>query len=126
MYCVFLCKCLLLCPKIIIFFSQIYAQGKETIAKDSYVCHYYFANNMAIMITNKYVISVPVIVGLSFCFGHSFEKYFWFNCSKHCTKGTPVSSCSKTGSIRDDPYWTSRKNSFELIELSSINKVSLV
>ena len=25
-----------------------------------------------------------------------------------------------------DPYWTSRKNSLELIELSSINKVSLV
>ena len=37
-----------------------------------------------------------------------------------------VSSCSNTGSIRDDPYWTSRKNSLELIELSSINKVSLV
>ena len=36
------------------------------------------------------------------------------------------SSCSYTGSIRDDPYWTSRKNSLELIELSSINKVSLV
>ena len=28
--------------------------------------------------------------------------------------------------IRDDPYWTSRKSSLELIELSSINKVSLV
>ena len=37
-----------------------------------------------------------------------------------------VSSCSNTGSIRDDPYWTSRKNSLELIELSNINKVSLV
>jgi hypothetical protein len=24
-----------------------------------------------------------------------------------------VSSCSNTGSIRDDPYWTSRKNSLE-------------
>ena len=34
--------------------------------------------------------------------------------------------CSNTGSIRDDPYWTSRKNSLELIELSSIIKVSLV
>ena len=33
---------------------------------------------------------------------------------------------SNTGSIRDDPYWTSKKNSLELIELSSINKVSLV
>jgi hypothetical protein len=30
------------------------------------------------------------------------------------------------GSIRDDPYWTSRKSGLELIELSSINKVSLV
>ena len=29
-------------------------------------------------------------------------------------------------SIRDDPYWTSGNNSLELIELSSINKVSLV
>jgi hypothetical protein len=26
-----------------------------------------------------------------------------------------VSSCSNTGSVRDDPYWTSRKNSLELI-----------
>jgi hypothetical protein len=37
-----------------------------------------------------------------------------------------VSSCSNTGSKRDDPYWTSRENSLKLIELSSINKVSLV
>ena len=37
-----------------------------------------------------------------------------------------LSSCSNIGSIRDDPYWISRKNSLELIELSSINKVSLV
>ena len=28
--------------------------------------------------------------------------------------------------IIDDPYWTSTKNSLERIELSSINKVSLV
>jgi hypothetical protein len=31
-----------------------------------------------------------------------------------------------TGSIRDDPHWTSRKNRLELIELSTINKVNLV
>ena len=37
-----------------------------------------------------------------------------------------ISFCSNTGSIRDDPYWTSRENSLELIELSSVNKVSLV
>ena len=30
-----------------------------------------------------------------------------------------VFSCSNTGSIRDDSYWTSRKSSLELIELSS-------
>ena len=39
---------------------------------------------------------------------------------------TLVSSYNNTGSIRDDLHWTSRKNSLELIELSSINKVSLV
>ena len=31
-----------------------------------------------------------------------------------------ISSCSNTGSIRDDRYWISRKNSLELIKLSSI------
>ena len=31
-----------------------------------------------------------------------------------------------TESIRDDSYWTSRKNSLELIELSNMNRVSLV
>ena len=31
-----------------------------------------------------------------------------------------------TQSIRNYPNWTSRKNSLELIQLSSINKVSLV
>ena len=38
-----------------------------------------------------------------------------------------VSSCGNTGSTRDyNPYWASRKNSLELIELYpySINKVS--
>ena len=29
-------------------------------------------------------------------------------------------------SVRDDSHWTSRKNSLDLIELASINKVSLV
>ena len=31
-----------------------------------------------------------------------------------------------TGSIRDDPYWISWKKNSELIELSSINKVSRI
>jgi hypothetical protein len=35
---------------------------------------------------------------------------------------TPVD----TGSIRDGSYRTFRKNSLELIEISSVNKVSLV
>ena len=34
-----------------------------------------------------------------------------------------VSSYSTTGSIRDDLYWTSRKKTAELIELSSLNKI---
>ena len=37
-----------------------------------------------------------------------------------------VSSCSNTGSTRDDPYWTSRENILQLIELTSVNKISLV
>ena len=37
-----------------------------------------------------------------------------------------VSFCSDTGSIRDDLYWNSKKNSLELIELSSTKKVNLV
>ena len=37
-----------------------------------------------------------------------------------------VKSTKKARSIRDDPYCTSRENGLELIELSCINKVSLV
>ena len=33
----------------------------------------------------------------------------------------PVVTHYNTGTIRDDPYWTSRKNSLELMELSSLN-----
>ena len=40
--------------------------------------------------------------------------------------GTYAERENDTGSIRDDSYWISRKNSLELIELSSINKVGLV
>ena len=65
------------------------------------------------------------------------EKKEWVEMFKTCcrkTKGrtsrclvlVEVSNCSETGSIRDDPYRTSRENSLELIELSSINIVSLV
>ncbi len=43
--------------------------------------------------------------------------------------GSVVTACvflQVLGQIRDDPYWTFRENSLELIELSDINKVSLV
>ena len=30
------------------------------------------------------------------------------------------------GSVRDDRYWTCRKNKSKLIELSTVNKISLV
>ena len=30
-----------------------------------------------------------------------------------------------TGSIRDDPYWTSKKNSLEPIKLSNVNLIYL-
>ena len=40
--------------------------------------------------------------------------------------GAQVPSCSNTGTIMVDFCWACRKNSLELIELSSINKVSLV
>ena len=37
-----------------------------------------------------------------------------------------VSLCSNTAQTRYWPYWTPRENSLELIELSSINTVTLV
>ena len=53
------------------------------------------------------------------------------SCQNYCSGGMQfhmpiISFCSNTGSVGDDSYWTSRKNSLELIELSSINKISLV
>jgi hypothetical protein len=48
------------------------------------------------------------------------------SCDMQLSEYNEVASRSNTGSIRDDTYWTSRENSLELIELSSINKVSLV
>jgi hypothetical protein len=52
------------------------------------------------------------------------------SCSQGCQEVAPGAelmelSCGNTESIKD-PYWTSRENSLELIEVSSINKVSLV
>ena len=54
------------------------------------------------------------------------KKHITRKCSVGGSRLVQVFSCSNTGSARDDPYWTSRMNSLELIELSSINKVSSV
>lgn len=53
---------------------------------------------------------------LCFCF------QFYFSINKISL--IQVSFCSNTGPIRDYPYWSSSKNSLELIELSSL-KTSL-
>ncbi len=37
-----------------------------------------------------------------------------------------IATCAFYLYVKNHPYWTSRKNRSELIELSSINKVSLV
>jgi hypothetical protein len=57
-----------------------------------------------------------------------WEEYFQFDSAKYhrFLFVLQFSSFSNTGSTRDGPYWNSRKNSVELIELSSIYKVSLV
>ena len=65
---------------------------------------------------------------------NAYDKsmFVWcLNCTSYeprwtIRKNSLKTFCSNTGLIRDDPYWNSRKNSLELIELSSINKVSLV
>ena len=57
---------------------------------------------------------------------HTFKTYDFLRFSDNIGLIKVPSSSINTGSIRDDPYWTSGKNSLELIELSSINKVSLV
>ena len=49
------------------------------------------------------------------------HNIFAFKASVSSFSLVKVSSCNNTRSIRDDPYWTSRKTSLELIELSSIN-----
>ena len=54
-------------------------------------------------------------------YGLRMTTYYKVNINFSC-----LHSCGNTGSIRNDPYWIFRKNSLEFIELSSINKVSLV
>ena len=54
------------------------------------------------------------------------SKCFQFDSTKNhsISQGPSFSSC--TGQIRNVAYWTSRENSLGLIELSCMNKVSLV
>ena len=54
-----------------------------------------------------------------------FHTCFLLSLYSVCHRAIQYNTGSNTGSIRDGPYWT-RKNSLELIELSSINKVSLI
>ncbi len=50
---------------------------------------------------------------------HSFEQ----DKTEQMFSDIPVSSCSSTGLLRNGPYWTSRENSLEVIELSSRKKL---
>ena len=56
---------------------------------------------------------------------HMLEECFQFDSTKHYrfSPSIPVFFCSNIGRISDFPYW---KSSLALIDLSSINKVSLV
>ena len=55
---------------------------------------------------------------------------FQFDSIKHrrFSPGTPVSSCTNTGPMRDGPYWTSRENSLVMTDrvIQYKYKVSLV
>ena len=64
--------------------------------------------------------------GIPFMLKYLDFAFQWQLSHENRTQFVRVSFCSNTGSIRDDSYWTSRNNSLELTELSSINKVSLV
>ena len=57
-----------------------------------------------------------MVLGMSVSLKENLRKTISTKCINICN----------TGSIRDGSYWISKKNSLELIELSSINKVSLV
>jgi hypothetical protein len=62
-----------------------------------------------------------------FCFSKASSMFSWSAKSVFNSYiNIKLVQYSNIASIRDDPYWTPRKNSLELIELSSINKVSLV
>ena len=73
---------------------------------ESITAHEIFAHIVYMSISSR-VLRVPCECYVIFSF--TKHREFW-----------------RTGSIRDDSYWTSREKSLELIELSSINKVSLV
>jgi hypothetical protein len=51
------------------------------------------------------------------------EECFQFDSTKHRRVFYTVSCFNDAGSMRDDTYWTSRENSLELTELSSIKLI---
>ena len=61
-----------------------------------------------------------VCLNFSFMCCRKSERGYWTSRESSLVL---VSSCSNTGSIRDDLYW---KNILELVDLSTVNKVSLV
>ncbi len=85
-------------------------------------------NKHLALAANKKVSDFDSMMLFSFKFGGPEISNVRFQCRSFLQYKLPcwVSSCSNIGSTRDDPYWISRKNSLELIELSNINKVSLV
>ena len=55
------------------------------------------------------------------------EECFQFDSTKHHMFSLGIPPVETLDQVCcGDPYWTSRKNILELIELSSINKVSLI
>ena len=59
--------------------------------------------------------------------GSADDLKFWKKDKRNCRNFSLSFLLSRNiGSIKDDSYSTSRENSFELIELSGINIVSLV
>ena len=61
---------------------------------------------------------LSAVIWLKFYLGRMWEECFQFDSTKHrrFSLGTPVSSCTNTGPMRDDPYWTSRENSLVMTD----------
>ena len=96
-----------------IFWKCYIRDGKVLAAQFMIVIKVFVISNERVLSQQK-LLSTPSHGYVPIAISWLLSNYIW------------VSSCSSTGSIRDDPYWTSRKTSLELIKQSCINKVSLV